>query len=187
LILAERNEEEDGMCRLVLGLFAAVALAIAPVRAAEEVSREQIKGLDEQIQEVKADVLGIAADLNRLEEKLLYPSNTQVSLFVALAQSAKFRLDALEIEIDGKPVAHHLYTYKELEGLREGGMQRIYTGNIRTGEHELRVSVLGKTDGGAEYRHTGSFKLTKGIGPKLAGITVAGPAGGDQGITLKDW
>lgn len=188
MVPAYRNDEEDiGMCRLVFGLFVAAVFATAPVRAAEEVSREQIKGLDEQIQEVKADVLGIAADLNRLEEKLLYPSNTQVSLFVALAQSAKFRLDALEIEIDGKSVAHHLYSYKELEGLREGGMQRIYTGNIRTGEHELRVSVLGKSDNGAEYRHTGSFKLIKGVGPKLAGITVAGPAGGDQGITLKDW
>lgn len=175
------------MCRLVLALFVAATFAVAPARAAEEVSRQQIKGLDEQIQEVKADVLSIAAELNRLEEKLLYPSNTEVSLFVALASAAKFRLDALEIQIDGKPVAHHLYTYKELEGLREGGMQRIYTGNIRTGDHELQVSVLGKSQSGAEYRRTESFKLTKGIGPKLAGITVAGPGGGDQEITLKDW
>lgn len=175
------------MCRWVLGLFIVAVVAAGPTRAAEEISREQIKGLDEQIQEVKADVLGIATDLNRLEEKLLYPSNTQVSLFVALGKAAKFRLDALEIHIDGQPVAHHLYTYKELEGLREGGVQRIYTGNIRTGDHELRVSVIGKEAGGAEYRRTGSFKLTKGVGPKLAGITVAGPGGGDQGITLNDW
>lgn len=174
------------MCRLVFGLLVAATLVAGPVRA-EEVSREQIKGLDEQIQEVKADVLGIATELNRLEEKLLYPSNTQVSLFIALAKSAKFRLDAIEIQIDGKPVVHHLYTYKELEGLREGGMQRIYTGNVRTGDHQLRVSVLGKSDGGAEYRRSGDFTLTKGVGPKLAGITLAGPGGGDQGITLKDW
>lgn len=170
--------------RLILGLLVATAIVAVPARAAEQVSREQIKGLDEQIQEVKADVLSIAAELNRLEEKLLYPSNTQVSLFVALAKTAKFRLDALEIQIDGKPVAHHLYTYKELEGLREGGMQRIYTGNVRTGDHELRVSVLGKSEGGSDYRQTQSFKLTKGVGPKLAGITVTG---GDQGIQLKDW
>lgn len=175
------------MYRLVLAvLFMAMCLHPS-LSSAEEVSREQIKGLDEQIQEIKSDVLGIAAELSRLEEKLLYPSNTQVSLFVSLPQAAKFRLDAVEIQIDGKPVAHHLYTYKELEALRQGGVQRIYTGNIRNGDHELRVSVLGKSEGGSEYRQTGSFTLNKGVGPKLVGITVAGPGAGDQGVAFKDW
>lgn len=182
-----KREEVNAMFRPALAvLFAALILSSA-TSAAEEIAREQIKGLDEQIQEVKADVLGIAAELSRLEEKLLYPSDTQVSLFIALAPATKFRLDAVEIQIDGKPVAHHLYTYKELEGLRQGGVQRIYTGNIRRGEHELRVSVLGKSESGAEYRQSGSFTLTKGVGPKLAGITVSGPGGGDQAIALKDW
>lgn len=175
------------MYRLFLAVLVAALCMTTSGVSAEDISREQIKGLDEQIQEVKSDVLGIAAELSRLEEKLLYPSNTQVSLFVSLAQSAKFRLDALEIQIDGKPVAHHLYTYKELEALRKGGVQRIYTGNIRNGEHELRVSVLGKSESGSEYRHTGSFKVSKDVGPKLVGITVVGPGAGDQGISLKDW
>ncbi|MBW2294697.1 MAG: hypothetical protein JRG94_20655, partial [Deltaproteobacteria bacterium] len=43
-----------------------------------------MQSLDEQVQEIKSDVLGIAAELNRLEEKLLYPSNTQVAVFVSL-------------------------------------------------------------------------------------------------------
>ena len=167
-------------------LFTAVLVNSAPT-AAEEVSREQIKGLDEQIQEIKSDVLGIAAELSRLEEKLLYPSNTQVSVFVSLAQGSKFRLDAVEIQIDGKPAARHLYTYKELEALQQGGVQRIYTGNITKGEHELQVSVLGKSQSGAEYRETQSFKVTKDIGPKLVGVTVAGPGAGSQAISLKGW
>lgn len=175
------------MYRLVVAVFFIVVCAHPSLSLAEEVSREQIKGLDEQIQEIKSDVLGIATELSRLEEKLLYPSNTQVSLFVSMPQTAKFRLDAVEIQIDGKPVAHHLYTYKELEALRQGGVQRIYTGNIRSGDHELRVSVLGKSESGSEYRHTGTFTVSKGVGPKLVGIHVAGPGAGDQGISVKDW
>ncbi|MFL6713493.1 MAG: hypothetical protein ACJ8LN_11285 [Sulfurifustis sp.] len=173
------------MYRPVLTVLFVTALISVRVSAAEEGTREQIKGLDEQIQEVKGDVIGIAAELNRLEEKLLYPSNTQVSLFVSLADAAKLRLDSVEIQIDGRPVAHHLYTYKELEALRQGGVQRIYTGNIKKGEHEMQVSVLGKSEGGADYRRAESFKLNKDVGPKLVGITVSGR--GDQGITLKDW
>ncbi|MEJ2699436.1 MAG: hypothetical protein P8Z70_07230 [Desulfuromonadales bacterium] len=49
-----------------------------PVHA-EEVSKDQMKGLDEQVQDIKTDVLGIAVELNQLEEKLLYPSNTTES------------------------------------------------------------------------------------------------------------
>lgn len=175
------------MYRLVLVVLCAAGMIHSVAHSAEEFSREQIKGLDEQIQEIKSDVLGISAELTRLEEKLLYPSDTQVSLFVSLPQAAKFRLDAVEIQIDGKPVAHHLYTFKELEALKQGGVQRIYTGNVRKGAHELRVSVLGKSESGAEYRQSERFNLTKDVGPKLVGITVAGPGGGAQGIALKDW
>lgn len=154
---------------------------------AGEVPREQIKGLDEQVQEIKSDALGIAAELNRLEEKLLYPSNSQLAVFVSLAPGAKFRLDAVEIQIDGKTVAHYLYALKELEALQRGGVQRIYIGNIRNGEHNLQVSVIGKSAGGAEYRNSASFKVTKDVAPKLVGVTLAAPGSANQGISLKDW
>ena len=162
------------MCLPVLGM-------------AEEVSKEQIKGLDEQVQEIKAETLQITAALSRLEEKLLYPSNTQVSLFVSLAEGDDFRLDAVEIAIDGKVVTKHLYTYKELEALREGGVQRIHTGNIRAGEHDLRVTMIGKSPGGGEYRHTEAFKVQKGVGPKLVELVLAGPGVNTKTISKKDW
>jgi len=120
---------------VILGIS---VLVLSFAAYAQEVSREQIKGLDEQVQEIKSDVLGIAAELNQLEEKLLYPSNTQVAIFVSLASGETFRLDSVEIQLDGKQGAHHLYTFKELEALQKGGVQRIYTGNIRTGEHDRR-------------------------------------------------
>ncbi|HXE95966.1 MAG TPA: hypothetical protein VN642_06155 [Dongiaceae bacterium] len=150
-----------------------------------EAPKEQVKGLDEQVQEIKTDVLSIAAELNQLEEKLLYPSDTQVAIFVSMPQGEKFRLDAVDIEVDGKPVAHHLYTFKELEALQKGGVQRIYVGNVRTGEHALQVTATGKSEGGSDFRNGESFKITKNVGPRLVGVVVAGT--GSNSITLKDW
>jgi len=164
---------------LLLGWSATAALA-------EDVSREQVKGLDEQVQEIKKDVLGIAVDLNRLEEKLLYPSNTEVAVFIGMARGDKFRLDAVEIQIDGKVVANHLYTFKELEALQQGGVQQIYTGNITKGDHDLRVSFLGKS-GNSETSHNANYKVTKDIGPKLVGVTLATPGLTNSGISFKDW
>lgn len=164
-----------------LGLLILVATGIA---VASEVSREQIKGIDEQVQDIKKDVLVISSELLRLEEKLLYPSNTQVSLFVSLNPGDKFRLDAVEIKIDGKPAAHHIYTFKELEALQRGGVQRIYTGNVRSGDHALEVTMIGKTAGNSEFRESASYTFTKDVGPSLVEIRLAGP--GANSIEFKD-
>jgi hypothetical protein len=166
----------------LLGLSISLA---AGVSVAEEVSREQIKGIDEQVQDIKKDVLGISSELTQLEEKLLYPSNTQVSLFISLAQNEKFRLDAVDIKIDGKETTHYLYTFKELEALQKGGVQRIYTGNVRSGEHTLDVTLIGKTAGNSEYRQSASYKFTKDVGPRLVEITLAGP-GASKHIEFND-
>lgn len=153
---------------------------------AEEVSKAQIKGLDEQVQEIKKDVLGIASELALLEEKLLYPSNTQVSVFVSFADKDGFRLDAMDIKLDGQEVVHHLYTAKELDALRNGGVQRIYTGNILTGEHQIEVIFLGKSALGGSYKEKASQKITKGVKPKIIEVKVASSTLGDA-IKFKEW
>ena len=174
------------------GTFRTLALAVlilacsAPARAVDN-DREQMKGLDEQVQEVKSDVLGISAELSRLEEKLLYPSNTQVAVFIALAEGDAMRLDAVQIQIDGQLVAHYIYSFKELDALKNGGVQRVYAGNVTTGKHQIDVSVTGKLQGGADYNQTGSFAFQKGIEPKLVGLTLAGPGSGRPAIEIGDW
>jgi hypothetical protein len=166
-------------------MTASLALCCALVGspgAAEEISREQMQGLDEQVQEIKSDVLHIASELSLLEEKLLYPSNTQIALFVSLAEGATFRLDSVQIQIDGEIVAHHIYSFDELEALKKGGVQRIFTGNLPTGEHQLEVFVDGRLPGGQDFAGTGSFGFRKGVEPELVEITLAEPELGEASI-----
>ena len=109
------------ICKWLIVVFGVSMLMMMNVNArAEEISKKQIKGLDEQVQEIKSDVLAIAAELNHLEERLLYPSNTQVSGFVSLKADDTVVLDALELRMNGEAVAYHLYSYKELEALKKG-------------------------------------------------------------------
>ena len=167
--------------------FALVCGVNAAPAGAEPVTKEQMQSLDEQVQEIKSDVLGIAAELNGLEEKLLYPSNTQVAVFVSLAEGEGFRLDSVQLHIDGVPVAHYIYSFKELEALQKGGVQRIYTGNISTGEHQIDVSITGKFSGGKDIGATESFSFRKDVEPKLVAITLAGQGSGDALIELGGW
>ena len=149
--------------------------------------QQQMRGLDEQIQEIKSDVLAISAELSQLEETLLYPSGTQVAVFVALAEGDPMRLDAVRLQIDGQLVAHYIYSAKELEALRKGGVQRLYVGNVSTGEHRLEVVVDGKLPSGDDYSATEQFTVRKDVEPKLVGLTIAGPGNGDAPIALGDW
>ena len=146
--------------------------------------QKQMRDLDEQVQQTKSDVLSIAAELNQLEEKLLYPSGTQVAIFITLAKGDEMRLDAVRLQIDGQLVAHYIYSAKELEALRKGGVQRIYVGNVGTGEHQLNVLVDGKLKGGADFNRTEHFTFHKEVKPKLVELTVAGPDAGSTPITL---
>src|SRR5215813_8133619 len=103
--------------------------AVVQKPSQEEISADQrqMRGLDEQIQDIKSDSLRMAAELSQLEEKLLYPSGTQVAIFVELAKGDTMRLDAVRLQIDGQLVAHYIYSAKELgpaQGRRATDLRR---------------------------------------------------------------
>ena len=190
LVLSTQRRRHVRLRLLVAGavfLLALVCLFGAAPSRADGTDREQMRGLDEQVQEIKSDVLSISAELGRLEEKLLYPSDTQVAVFVALAPQDQARLDAVRVQIDGQLVAHYIYSFKELDALRRGGVQRLYVGNVASGDHTIAVQVDGKATGGTDFSRQEQFTFNKGVGPKMVGLTVAGPDSGRAPIELGNW
>jgi hypothetical protein len=166
---------------LICGSFAAL-----PSEATADDSLAA-KSLDEQVQDIKSDVLAIAAEINNLEERLLYPSNTQIAVFMAVEEGDPLAIDAAHISIDGEFVAHHIYSFKELEALQRGGVQRIYTGNVPTGEHELEVTISGKRTGGRSFELVERFAFEKQVDPKLVGITLGAGIAGSTTVEIEDW
>jgi hypothetical protein len=168
-------------------LLALLAGASAAPSMAQQIAGEDTRSLDGQVQEIKSDVLNIAADLGNLEERLLYPSNTQLALFVAIDEGDDFRLDSIQVTINDEIATQHIYSFKELEALQKGGVQRLYTGNVPTGDHALSVTVSGKSSSGKDFSETDSFSFAKGVAPKALGITLAGPGLGSDLIRVGDW
>ena len=152
---------------------------------AAELSGDDMRSLDGQVQEVKSDVLSIASELNTLEERLLFPSHTQLSIFVSLAEEEDFRLDAIELEFYGELETHNIYSFKQLDALQCGGVQLLYTGNLTTGDHQLSVKMIGKLKSGKEFAESGVFTINKGIKPAALGIALASP--GSDSIRVGDW
>jgi hypothetical protein len=171
-----------------LRVVATLALGVGGAAAGTEPSdQQQMRGLDEQVQEIKSDVLGISQELSRLEEKLLYPSGTEVAVFVALAPGDRMRLDAVRLRIDGQLATHYLYSAKELEALRKGGVQRLYVGNVATGDHRIEVVIDGKLENGGDFSRTESFGFRKEAKPELLELTLSASDSGNAAIALGEW
>jgi hypothetical protein len=145
------------------------APASAPAAPATE---EPKKGLDDRIQDVKADVIRLNRDLLVLEEELLFPASTQVAVFVSMDVGKMFSLDSVQVKLDDKIVTNYLYTLLEVEALHRGGVQRVYLGNLRTGEHEIVAFFTGKGPHERDYKRGTTIKFEKGSDPKYIELQI---------------
>lgn len=151
--------------------------ASAPAAPAAAASAPTATALDERVQQAKADVLKLNRDLLVLEEELLFPANTQVAVFVSMDVGKLFELDSLQVKLDDKVVANHLYTPLEVQALHRGGMQRVYLGNLKTGAHELVAFFTGKGPHERDYKRGASLKFDKAAGAKYIELRIKDSTG----------
>jgi len=130
------------------------------------------QSLESRVQDLKKQVLELNRDLFQLEEELLFPANTQFTIFLSFDIGDYFNLDAVQIKLNNKVVANHLYTERELNALKRGGTQRLYLGNLPSGEHELVAFFTGKGPKGRDYRRGSSIKLNKGSEPQFVELQI---------------
>jgi hypothetical protein len=171
-------------CKLiVIGGVMAVA-AIGPARAADApapapaaAASAPPAALDTRIQDTKADVIRLNRDLLVLEEELLFPANTQVAVFVSMDVGKLFSLESMQIKVDDKVVANHLYTPLEVQSLHRGGVQRVYLGNLKAGEHQIVAFFTGQGPHERDYRRGTTLKIDKGSEPKYVELRIRDSAG----------
>jgi hypothetical protein len=162
-----------GTAALLLGMAAlhAACAADTPAPAAASASAAGT-GLDTRIQDAKGDVIRLNRDLLVLEEELLFPANTQLALFVSMDVGKLFELDSVQVKIDDKLVANYLYTPAEVKALHRGGVQRVYIGSLRAGEHTLTAFFTGGGPHARDYKRATTLKFDKGTDPKYIELQI---------------
>lgn len=144
--------------------------------------------LDDDIQALKQEVIALNRELFVLQEELLYPYSTQVAVFLSLDVGKYFTLDSVQLKVDDKVVTNHLYTERELQALQRGGVQRLYMGNLKAGEHELVAIYTGKGPNGRDYRRGASHILVKRLGPGFIELKIVDNTGSEQpDFSIKEW
>jgi hypothetical protein len=135
---------------------------------------------DADVQELKSAVLDLNRELFMLEEELLYPANTQVAVFVSMDVGEFFSLDSVQLKLDGKQVSNYLYTEREVAALHRGGVQKLFLGNLKTGEHELIAIFTGIGPHGRDYRRGATFSFEKQISAKFVELQISDKVGKRQ-------
>ncbi len=116
-----------------------------------------------EMEEIRLGLVQLRRDLAILEEDLLYPASSQLAVYLAVDVGEFFALDA---------VTHHLYTHRQVEALHLGGVQRLYIGNVRQGQHELTAVFTGKGPQGREYRRATSVSFEKTFEPVYVELSI---------------
>ncbi len=135
---------------------------------------EKSVSLQQEIQQLKQKILETNRDLFILEEDLLFPSSTQVNVFVSFDALEYFQLDSVTIKINNVPVSHHLYTEREIKALDRGAVQRLYTGNLPVGEHEIIALIIGVGPEGRDYERAINLDFKKTSGTKYIQLRIEG-------------
>jgi hypothetical protein len=155
----------------IIGALAATALpAFGEDAAPSDAPRS---ALDGEVQALRQEVVDLNRDLFMLEEDLLFPASTQIAVFVSMDVGTFFALDSVQVKLDDKEVANYLYTERELEALKRGGVHRLWLGNLKAGEHELVAFFTGKGTHERDYKRGTTLKVEKGVGAKYVELRIS--------------
>ena len=167
---------------------APAAATPAPAPSAAPETPSDTRGLDQEIQGLKKDVVDLNKDLSILEEELLFPANTQVAVFLSMDIGDFFALDSVQLKIDQKEVINYLYTPREADALVKGGVQRLYIGNLKVGQHEIVAFFSGKGPSDRAYKRGASQRFEKGVGAKYLELKITDRQRKLQPeFEIKDW
>ena len=158
----------------IITLLAAVAASM-PAHADDAVTGASAErsALDAEVQALRREVVDLNRDLFMLEEDLLFPASTQVAVFVSMDVGTFFALDSVQLKVDDKEVANYLYTEREQEALKRGGVQRLWLGNMKAGHHEVTAFFTGQGPHARDYKRGTTLKVEKGVGAKYVELRIS--------------
>jgi hypothetical protein len=151
----------------VLGLI--VLTLCSTTSWANEIKSTQ---LDEEMEDVKKALLELKRDLVILEEDLLFPASSQVSVFLSMDMGEFFQLDAVTLKLNGREVTHHLYTEKQVDALHRGGVQKLFVGNVNQGDNEVTAFFTGRGPSGRDFRRATTVEFEKGFEPTFIALAI---------------
>lgn len=146
---------------LVIMWFCFSANTYAQEQDITQLNSKEDSELSNKLEQLKSQVLQLNRELFILEEDLLFPASTQIAIFVSVDIGRFFKLDSVEVKINSQDVAGFLYTDRQREALEQGGIQKLYLGNLKIGNYQLTAIFNGLDNEGRTIKRAINYPFEK--------------------------
>lgn len=139
------------------------------------------------LQSLKMDLITLNKEITLLENELMFPS-AETSVVVSVEAGSGVKLVDVNLMIDDKSAGYYYYSDVEFAALGKGGMHRLYSGNLTSGQHTIKAVITGYEPGGKDFQRTVTHTFTKGAQRKVIEIKASDNATRTQGdFRFKEW
>ncbi|MDO3384617.1 AraC family transcriptional regulator [Gilvimarinus sp. SDUM040013] len=167
-------------------LALALALCAMPVSVAAQPANAN--DLADNAEALKQQSLQLNRDLLILEEELLFPASSQMAVYLSLDVGDYFGLDSVKVKLDDDFISSELYTKRQVDALHRGGIQKLYVGNLRQGEHEISAFFTGIGPNGQAYKRATSITIEKTTAPLVLELKIVDSSQKLQPVfDIKQW
>jgi hypothetical protein len=169
----------------LLAFLLGLSTVALPALAAEQQAGDA--SLPADISGLKMDIVTLNREISQLENELLFPSS-QTSVLLSIDVGASVRLVDINLSLDDKNVGYHFYSDPETAALAKGGVQRVFSSNVTSGQHALKAAINGYDAQGKAFQRTVSYTFTKGPQRKVIEITAGDdPTRTQSEFRFKEW
>jgi len=151
-------------------------------------NRERFLELDREMQSIKEEFLEINQDVLRLQEMAARSQGGVLVVMLSMAPTLTVDPVGIVLQLDGNTVSQHQYSQREVIALREGGVQRLYTGSPGAGEHRLEIAFSGHGSDDRRLEHQQALTIHTLPGSQYLELRLE--AGGDfpdPAFVLREW
>ncbi|MDQ2076651.1 AraC family transcriptional regulator [Marinimicrobium sp. ABcell2] len=149
---------------------------------------DEAPNLANDLEALKQETLSLNRDLLILEEELLYPASSQVALYLSMDVGEFFELDSVRVLVNGQMLVSELYTAEQVQALYRGGVQRLYVGNLSSGEHEISAFFTGKGPRDQDYKRAAELTVNKRQEPLVLELRIVDSTRTLQPVfDIKEW
>lgn len=139
------------------------------------------------LQSLKTDLVNLNREITLLENELLFPS-AETSLVVSVEAGSGVKLVDINLSIDDKSAGYYFYSDTEFAALSKGGMHRLYSGNLTSGQHIIKAVITGYEPGGKDFQRTVTYTFSKGAQRKVIELKASDNSTRTQGdFRFREW
>jgi len=129
--------------RLIGGFLLLAAAGANAAPAPPLASDKDAVKVDQSVQSLKEAAVEVNRDLLAVDEQLLFPDITRVSVYIGVKVNG-FLLNQMTVSLDNGQQVSYTYTDSESKALLKNGLHRLLRVNMQPGAHRVHAEFVGK-------------------------------------------